>query len=97
MPVLAIYALYELLMRTPRFENKVLSPLKSHTTSDLKSRSFADVEILTETGQFWEGIEIKHKIAITPAMVEDAYAQVCDRAAGSLLPADDRRAEFDRE
>ena len=30
---------------------------------------------MTETGDFWEGVEIKHNIAITPAMIEDAYAK----------------------
>ena len=73
LPVLALYAVYESLMDMPRFQGKQLAPLKSHTTSDTKSRSVADVEILTEEGTFWEGVEVKHGIAITPTLTADAY------------------------
>ena len=73
LPVLALYAVYELLMDMPRFQDKQLAPLKSHTTSDTKSRSVADVEVLTAEGTFWEGVEVKHGIAITPTLTADAY------------------------
>ena len=49
-----------------------ISPEKSKT-SNSKSRSVADVEVLTAEGLFWEGVEVKHGIAITPTLVEDAY------------------------
>ena len=72
LPVLAIYAVYELLIRSPRYQGKILAPLKAHTTSDARSRSYADVEILTAEGLLFEGVEIKHNIKITPTLVADA-------------------------
>jgi DNA (cytosine-5)-methyltransferase 1 len=50
-------------------------PLKSHTTSDTKSSSLGDVEITDVQDNFFEAIEIKHDISITPTLVEDAYAK----------------------
>ena len=72
LPALAIYAVYELLMNSPRYQGKILAPLKAHTTSDAKSHSYAAVEILTEEGLLFEGVEIKHNIKITPTLVADA-------------------------
>lgn len=76
LPVLALYAVYQQLMDIPRYSGKRLRPLKSHTTSDTKSKSFADVEVETEAGEFFEGIEVKHGISIRPEFVLDAYAKV---------------------
>lgn len=73
LPVLAIYAIYELLMELPRYQGKRLLPLKSHTTSDTKSRSYADIEVVGEAQSFFEGVEIKHGIPITPKLTSDAY------------------------
>ena len=81
LPVLAVYAVYELMMDMPRYQGKHIAPLKSHTTSDLKSRSVADVEILTTDGLFWEGVEVKHGIPITPTLVEDAYEKFASTPA----------------
>lgn len=73
LPALAIYAIYEALLNYHRYEGKTLAPLKAHTTSDARSRSYGDVEILTEDGALFEGIEIKHNIRITPTLIADAY------------------------
>ncbi len=81
LPVLALYAAYQLVMDIPRYAGKRLAPLKSHTTSDAKSRSVADVEILAADGSFWEGVEVKHGISITPTLVEDAYEKFAPTAA----------------
>lgn len=56
-----------------RYEGKTLSPLKSHTTSDIKSGGIGDIEVMDENGKFYEAVEIKHGIPISPALVEDAY------------------------
>lgn len=73
LPVLALYAVYELLLGYGHYEGKTLLPLKAHTTSDSKSRSLGDVEIVDETGAFYEVVEVKHNIAITPVMVQAAF------------------------
>ena len=73
LPVLALYAVYELLMGYERFAGKSLLPLKSHTTSDLRAQSLGDIEVIDENNAFFEAVEVKHGIAITPALVQDAY------------------------
>jgi len=73
LPVLAIYSVYELLMGLERYENKKLLSLKSHTTSDLKSSSIGDVEIVDAQGDFFEAVEIKHKIPIMRNLIELAF------------------------
>ena len=75
LPVLAVYSAYELLMEIQRYEGKTLSPLKSHTTADTKSRgirAIGDIEVL-DGNNFFEGVEIKHNIPISLGLVEDAY------------------------
>jgi DNA (cytosine-5)-methyltransferase 1 len=76
LPVVAIYSIYELLTDTPRYRDKKLLRLKSHTTSDQKSGSIGDVEIVNHDNTFFEAVEIKHQIAITATMVEDAFEKI---------------------
>ncbi|GIL14107.1 MAG: hypothetical protein BroJett038_28270 [Chloroflexota bacterium] len=76
LPVLAIYAVYRLLMTLPRYDGKNLLPLKSHTTSDTKSGSIGDIEITGKDGQFFEAVEVKFGRPITLAMVEDAFGKI---------------------
>ena len=73
LPVLAVYSAYEMLMSIERYEGKTLPPLKSHTTSDTKSGGIGDVEVLDENGDFFEAVEVKHNISISPKLVRDAY------------------------
>ena len=73
LPVLAVYSAYEMLMSIERYKGKMLPPLKSHTTSDIKSGGIGDIEVLDEEGNFFEAVEIKHNIPISPKLVEDAY------------------------
>ena len=75
LPVLAVYATYAVSMKDEEYTDKILLPLKSHTTSDSKSSSVGDVEITDAQSNFYEAIEIKHNIAITPTLVEDAFAK----------------------
>lgn len=72
LPVLAVYSAYEMFMGIWRYQRKTLSPLKSHTTSDIKSGGIGDIEVLDETGDFFEAVEIKHNIPISPTLVRDA-------------------------
>ena len=80
LPVLAIYSAYELLMGYDRYIGKELCPLKSHTTSDTKSSGIGDIEVLDEQGNFFEGVEIKHGIPITPMLVQDAFDKFTNTA-----------------
>ena len=73
LPVLAVYTIYEMLMELKRYQGKTLLPLKSHTTSDIKSRSIGDIEVVDENGDFFEAVEIKHNIPISPAIIGNAY------------------------
>lgn len=73
LPVLAVFSAYEMLMTIERYKGKTLPPLKSHTTSDIKSGGIGDIEVLDENGEFFEGVEIKHNIPISPNLVRDAY------------------------
>ena len=73
LPVLAVYSVYEVLMSLERYKGKTLLPLKSHTTSDIKSGGIGDIEVLDENGDFFEAVEIKHDIPISSTLVRDAY------------------------
>ena len=73
LPILAMYSVYEIFMGIERYKGKTLSPLKSHTTSDIKSGGIGDIEVLDENGDFFEAVEIKHNIPISPQLVKDGY------------------------
>ncbi len=60
-------------MAIDRYKGKTLSPLKSHTTSDIKSGGIGDIEVLDENGNFFEAVEIKHGIPISLGIVQVAY------------------------
>ena len=65
-------------MSIERYEGKTLLPLKSHTTSDIKSGGIRDIEVLEENGNFFEAVEIKHNIPISPDLVESAYQKFAE-------------------
>lgn len=75
LPVLAIYSIYAVSMKDEEYADKRLLPLKSHTTSDTKSSSLGDVEIVDSHDNFFEAVEVKHNISITPTLIEDALAK----------------------
>ena len=65
-------------MTVDRYKGKTLSPLKSHTTSDIKSGGIGDIEVLDENKDFFEAVEIKHNIPISSDIVEGAYQKFAD-------------------
>lgn len=78
-PVLAIYAVYNLLMpEVKRYAGKTLAPLESHTSPDFRSKSLGDIEIKNEDSTCFEAIEIKHKKPITTDMIDTAYRKIKD-------------------
>ena len=81
LPVLAVFSAYEVLMSIERYEGKMLSPLKSHTTSDTKSGGIGDIEVLDENEDFFKAVEIKHNIPISPDLVQGAYQKFAETSA----------------
>lgn len=72
LPVIAIYTIYQFFVENiKRYEDKILKPLKSHTTSD-RYMGFADVEICNRDYSPFELVEIKHNIRIDKTMIKDA-------------------------
>ncbi|PJF31646.1 MAG: hypothetical protein CUN52_02545 [Phototrophicales bacterium] len=76
LPVLALYAVYQVLMKLPRYTDKQLVSLKKQTTADIKSKSIGDIEILDVQGRFFEALEIKHGKLIDVGMVQIAYEKI---------------------
>lgn len=76
-PVIAIYAVYQLLMPdVRRYAGKTLAPLQSHTSSDARSKTLGDIDVLNPDGTCFESIEIKHNKPITSGMVGIAYRKI---------------------
>lgn len=70
LPVVAIYAIYEILMPIlKRYKNKKLLPLQVHTSSD--KHGFGDIEIYDFKNKPFEIVEIKHNIPIDKYMIFD--------------------------
>ena len=81
LPVLAIYAMYECMIREfPRFNNKNLNPLLSHTSADLQSGAVGDVEVVNDKNLLFEAVEVKHDIRVT----KDIWIQRLRRSKLSL-------------
>ncbi|MBU3965426.1 DNA methyltransferase [Patescibacteria group bacterium] len=80
LPVIAIYSIYEILLRDiARYKGKKLLPLKSHVASDIKAKEIGDVEIIDEKRKsIFEGVEIKHGIPIDFLIVRDACEKIKD-------------------
>lgn len=77
LPTLAIYAAYQCMMKeVARFEDKTLCVLESHTSSDARSGQIGDIQINNSDGTPFEGVEIKHKIVFTPALVQHAFSKL---------------------
>lgn len=74
LPVVAIYSMYQVITtELERYVDKNLLKLKSHTTSDERSKSIGDIEVKNQDGEYFEGVEIKHNRQITPQLIRDAY------------------------
>lgn len=71
LPVIALHSAYQVMSDLPRYQGKTLLPLKSHTTSDVKSTSIGDIEILSN-GQYFEAVEVKFNKPISTDMLQIA-------------------------
>jgi len=73
LPVIAIYSLYETMMKElSRFQNKKLR-LSGHISADVRAGGVGDIEVVDEKGEFFEAVEIKHNRPISEEMMWDAY------------------------
>lgn len=74
LPVLAIYAIYTILVcEVKRYKGCSLCCLQSHTSADQKSGLLGDVQVDKAPGQPYEVVEIKHNIQLSPDLVDDCY------------------------
>lgn len=74
LPTLALYAAYQCMInQVARYKDKTLCPLESHTSADTQSGQIGDIQINNIDGSPYEGIEVKHRIKITPELVQHAY------------------------
>ncbi|MDO4804024.1 MAG: hypothetical protein Q4A32_04310 [Lachnospiraceae bacterium] len=74
LPTLAIYAAYQCMMsQLTRYQGKILCPLESHNSADKRSGRIGDIDVNNESGDAFEGVEVKHGIPITRQLVADAY------------------------
>ncbi len=81
LPVLAIYAVYELLLQdVKRYDGKQLAVLESHTSPDSRSESVGDIEIVNEDQTCFEAIEIKHQKPITAGMIGIIYRKIKNKS-----------------
>lgn len=77
-PVLAIYSVYNLLLQEgfPRYTGKILAPLESHTSSDIRAKALGDIELKNADGSYFEAVEIKHNKPITADMIGVAHRKI---------------------
>jgi len=74
LPVLAIYSIYQCMIRElRRFEGQTLLPLEEHTSPDIRSGRIGDIEVRNDKGKVFEAVEIKHGIPIDSQHIRDAY------------------------
>lgn len=77
LPVLAIYSVYQVIIKEiGRYENKILQPLGSHTSADLRSGDIGDIQINDKNGKPFEGVEVKYGKLIDHVLVEDAFEKI---------------------
>lgn len=76
LPVLAIYAIYQILLKeVSRFSSHTLLPLESHTSSDMQTGRLGDIDILDKDRRPFEAVEVKHLIPIDLSHIETAYSK----------------------
>jgi len=77
LPVLAIFAVYQLLLQNvERYKAKSLQELAAHTSADFRSKAVGDIQVLNDDGTVFEAIEIKHLKPITVGMINLAFEKI---------------------
>jgi DNA (cytosine-5)-methyltransferase 1 len=82
LPVLALYAIYLVLVdQLERFKNKELKKLEEHSAADSQTGAIGDIEVvIAGTKEVFEAIEVKHDIAITERIIQDAASKIMDKS-----------------
>ena len=77
LPHLAIYSAYKTIIESSqgKYKGKIICDLDSHTASDKSTGSIGDIQINTDAGEPYEGLEIKAK-KIEPSMVDIVYGKI---------------------
>ncbi len=76
LPVLALYAIYQCLVKeAKRFNDKTLLPIESHTSADARSGRIGDIDVVSNDGKAFEAVEVKHGVNFTLQLVTDAYTK----------------------
>lgn len=79
LPVIAIYSIYQCLVKNlERFDGMLLDPLSSHYSSDRSSGKAGDISVVNSAGNTYEAVEVKFDIAPTLRMIETAYEKIKD-------------------
>jgi DNA (cytosine-5)-methyltransferase 1 len=70
LPVLAVHAVYQtILPEIVKYQDKYLADLAEHSASDLRTKAIGDIEILNQSNEVIEAVEVKHKIIIDNVLV----------------------------
>jgi DNA (cytosine-5)-methyltransferase 1 len=82
LPVLALYAVYSVLMeQLNRYEGMELKPLEQHSAADSQTGAIGDIEVINSiTKEVFEAIEVKHDIALSERIIQDAAAKIMDKS-----------------
>jgi len=59
-----------------RYKNKILKPLKHHTTSDTSSKELGDIELIDADGSVFECVEVKHSKPISFTIISNIYQKI---------------------
>ncbi|HRE47527.1 MAG TPA: hypothetical protein PLD47_07360 [Aggregatilineales bacterium] len=77
LPVLALYALYRLIViDVKRYEGVLVHPLTQHTAPDTQSHTLGDIELIRPDSTCFEAVEVKHRKPITADMVKAASQKI---------------------
>lgn len=84
LPTLALYAAYQrLVSEVGRYKNCRLASLESHTAADSRTGRLGDIQVDDAEGRPFEAVEVKHNIALSPALVDDSYAKIQKSLVGT--------------
>ncbi|MGC8648559.1 MAG: DNA cytosine methyltransferase, partial [Candidatus Micrarchaeia archaeon] len=74
LPVIAIYAAYTQMMNeVGRYKNWILSDLGRHNAADRRANTIGDIQVLDESGNIVEAVEIKYEKQIDTGIIMEAF------------------------
>lgn len=77
LPVLAIYAIYELIVdELKRYEKAKLRPLGEHSAADSRTGAIGDIEVELSAEVLLEALEIKHGIRVDDRILASAESKI---------------------